>query len=126
MSDPRPRLSRLRQIAQFGLRVVEHAGRRAALALCFLLLGSLTEGISILLLVPVLQLAGPQGGSVTVQVSPSALAALLGPQLTIGLVPVLGCLVFLVLLQAMFMRFKNIYMAELLYGFINDLRIRLF
>jgi ATP-binding cassette subfamily C protein len=44
----------------------------------------------------------------------------------VGLVLVLACLVVLVFVQALFMRFKNVYMAELLYDFITRIRLSLF
>jgi ATP-binding cassette subfamily C protein len=114
-------------IAGFGRYVFRQSGLRAVWALVFLVLGSLTEGISILLLIPVLQLVGPQdGGEATVRLPTSILQGLLGPELRIGLVPVLWALVLLVLAQALFVRFRTIYMARLIYELINGLRIGLF
>jgi len=114
-------------IAGFGRYVFRQSGLRAVWALVFLVLGSLTEGISILLLIPVLQLIGPQdGGEATVRLPTWILQGLLGPELRIGLVPVLWALVLLVLAQALFARFKTIYMARLVYELVNGLRIGLF
>ena len=118
--------SQATQIGRFARYVLDQGGRRTFLALGFLVLGSLTEGISILLLVPVLQLVGSEGGETTVRLPTWILAGVLGPEVRIGLLPVLGILVLLVFGQSMFTRFKNVYMAELLYDVINRLRISLF
>lgn len=124
--QPAPELSQAKKIAGFARHVLGEAGRRrVGLALGFLTLGSLTEGISILLLIPILQMVGHDGGDVAVHV-PSFLAGLLGPEIRVGLLPILGLLVVLVLAQALFVRSKNLYMAELLYDVINRLRVSLF
>ena len=49
-------LSLFRDVAAFGAVIAQIGGRRTWTALLFLILGSLTEGISILLLVPLLPL----------------------------------------------------------------------
>src|SRR5215510_8794858 len=93
-------------IVGFGKYVLEQSGSRAFWALLFLVLGSLTEGISILLLIPVLQLIGPQGAEAIVRLPTSILAGILGAELRLNLTSVLGALVLLVLAQALFARFK--------------------
>jgi ATP-binding cassette, subfamily C, bacterial len=113
------------RIARFARFVLQQSGRRAFYALGFLLLGSLTEGLSILLLVPLLQLVGPQSQSITLGL-PGILHDALGPTVQLSLLPILVLLVALVVAQALFMRFKNVYMAELLYDLINRLRLSLF
>jgi ATP-binding cassette, subfamily C, bacterial len=113
------------RVGRFARFVLTQSGRRAYFALGFLLLGSLTEGLSILLLIPVLQLVGPESQSIALHV-PGFLQGFLGPELRLGLLPVLALLVTLVIAQALFMRFKNVYMAELLYDLINKLRLSLF
>lgn len=114
------------QIGRFARYILDQAGRRAALALVFLVLGSLTEGVSILLMVPVLHLVGEGSANLSVALPTGIFSGILGPELRLGLLPVLGFLVLLVLAQALFLRFKSIYMAELLYDVINRLRISLF
>src|SRR3569832_313667 len=118
------RLSLLRDVAGFGAMVAHVGGRRAATALAFLILGSLTEGISILLLVPLLRLIGKPDKDYAVRV-PEALHWLV-PGGTLSLATVLCLLVALVALQATFNRFKSVYMARLLYDFVNRLRMNLF
>ncbi|PBB17081.1 ABC transporter ATP-binding protein [Mesorhizobium sp. WSM4313] len=118
------RLSLLRDVAGFGAMVAHVGGRRAATALAFLILGSLTEGISILLLVPLLRLIGKPDQDYAVRV-PEALHRLV-PGGTLSLASVLSLLVALVALQAMFNRFKSVYMARLLYDFVNRVRMNLF
>ncbi|MBZ9731852.1 ABC transporter ATP-binding protein/permease [Mesorhizobium sp. CA18] len=118
------RLSLLRDVAGFGAMVAHVGGRRTATALAFLILGSLTEGISILLLVPLLRLIGKPDQDYAVRV-PEALHRLV-PGGTLSLASVLSLLVALVAVQAMFNRFKSVYMARLLYDFVNRVRMNLF
>ncbi|MBZ9768668.1 ABC transporter ATP-binding protein/permease [Mesorhizobium sp. CA6] len=118
------RLSLLRDVAGFGAMVAHVGGRRTATALAFLILGSLTEGMSILLLVPLLRLIGKPDQDYAVRV-PEALNRLV-PGGTLSLASVLSLLVALVALQAMFNRFKSVYMARLLYDFVNRVRMNLF
>jgi len=115
------------EIASFSRFIAERAGRRIFLALSFLILGSLTEGVSILLLIPLLHLVGQGGsGDYSVALPVNAFTGWLVPGSRLGLLPVLGMLVLLVVGQALFTRFKTIYMAELQYDFINRLRVELF
>ncbi|TIX22915.1 MAG: ABC transporter ATP-binding protein, partial [Mesorhizobium sp.] len=118
------RLSLLRDITGFGAMMAHVGGRRTATALTFLILGSLTEGISILLLVPLLRLIGRAEQDYAVPL-PEALHWLV-PGGTLSLATVLCLLVALVALQAIFNRFKSVYMARLLYDFVNRVRMNLF
>ncbi|MGX5802272.1 ABC transporter ATP-binding protein [Bradyrhizobium sp. Arg314] len=118
------RLSPLRDITGFGAMMAHVGGRRTATALTFLVLGSLTEGVSILLLVPLLRLIGKADQDYAVPV-PEALHRLV-PGGTLSLATVLCLLIALVALQAMFNRFKSVYMARLLYDFVNRVRMNLF
>ena len=101
-------------------------GRRTWTALLFLILGSLTEGISILLLVPLLHLVGRPEQNFAVRLPDNDLVRWLVPDGTLQLTTVLCVLVGLVALQAAFNRFKSVYMARLLFDFINRLRMNLF
>lgn len=123
---PLPALSKFREISGFGLYISHVAGRRAWMALVFLVLGSLVEGISILLLVPLLHLVGGAEQNFAIQVPDSGLIRWFVPGGSIGLPVILLMLVALVIAQACFQRFKSIYMAELLYDFVNRLRMDLF
>ncbi|TPN89771.1 ABC transporter ATP-binding protein [Mesorhizobium sp. CU2] len=118
------RLSLFRDIAGFGAMMAYVGGRRTLTALSFLILGSLTEGISILLLVPLLHLIGKADQDYAVRV-PQALQWLV-PGGTLPLAAILCLLVALVVLQAIFNRFKAVYMARLLYDFVNRVRLDLF
>ncbi|UCI07731.1 ABC transporter ATP-binding protein [Mesorhizobium sp. B1-1-8] len=120
----RLRLSLLRDVAGFGAILAHVGGRRTVTALVFLILGSLTEGLSILLLIPLLHLIGKADQDFAVRI-PDALRWLV-PGGTLPLAAVLTLLVGLVALQAMFNRFKSIYMARLLYDFVNRVRLNLF
>lgn len=106
--------------------VFQHGGRRVSLALIFLLFGGLSEGVSILLLIPLLHMAAQQGEAFVIQAPTLGLAQWLGPTIRLELTSALGLLVGMVTAQAFFNRFKNIYMAELLYDIVNGLRLSLF
>ncbi|TJV50058.1 MAG: ABC transporter ATP-binding protein [Mesorhizobium sp.] len=118
------RLSVFRDVAGFGAVMAHLGGRRTLTALVFLVLGSLTEGLSILLLIPLLHLIGNADQDFAVRV-PGALQWLV-PAGALSLATVLCLLVGLVALQAMFTRFKSLYMARLLYDFVNRVRMNLF
>ncbi|MBZ9965953.1 ABC transporter ATP-binding protein [Mesorhizobium sp. BR1-1-2] len=127
MSKPsllRPSL--FREIAGFGAVIAQIGGRRAWTALLFLIMGSLTEGISILLLVPLLQLVGRSGQDFAIRLPDNGFVRWLVPDGTLKLTTMLCMLVALVALQAAFNRFKSVYMARLLFDFINRLRMNLF
>lgn len=120
--ERRPALAGMLQLARafFGF-----AGRRGLLALGFLVLGGLAEGVSILLLVPILQMAASNGGNYAIALpfdDPTGLLA--GGMAPLWLV--LSLLVCLVAVQAAFNRLKSVYMARLLERFVSGLRIGLF
>ncbi|MEW6629425.1 MAG: ABC transporter ATP-binding protein [Pseudomonadota bacterium] len=118
------RLPLLRDVAGFGAVMAHIGGRRTVTALVFLILGSLTEGISILLLIPLLHLIDKADQDFAIRI-PDALRWLV-PGGTVSLAAVLCLLVALVALQAVFNRFKSIYMARLLYDFVNRVRMNFF
>lgn len=120
------RLSLFRDIAAFGAVIAQIGGRRTWTALLFLILGSLTEGISILLLVPLLHLVGRADQDFAVRLPNNDFVRWLVPGGTLQLTTVLCALVGLVAVQAAFNRFKSVYMARLLFDFINRLRMNLF
>ena len=101
-------------------------GHRSLLALVFLILGSLSEGVSVLLLVPILQLLGPDRATVAIGVPTSSLRQLFGSQLRIGLFTALLIMVVAVTLRAVFMQRKNVYLADLIYKIVNNLRTSVF
>ena len=86
-------------------------GRRTLTALLFLILGSLTEGVSILLLVPLLHLVGKPEQNFAVKLPDSDWVRWLAPDGTLQLTTVLCLLVGLVALQAAFNRYKSVYMG---------------
>ncbi|MGX5841778.1 ABC transporter ATP-binding protein [Mesorhizobium sp. ArgA1] len=120
------RFSFYRDVAGFGAAMARIGGRRTLTALLFLILGSLTEGISILLLVPLLHLVGRPEQDFAVRLPDHDFVRWLAPDGTLQLTTVLCLLVGLVALQAAFNRYKSVYMARLLLDFINRLRMNLF
>ncbi|TPK11959.1 ABC transporter ATP-binding protein [Mesorhizobium sp. B2-5-9] len=119
-------LSLFRDVAAFGAVIARIGGRRTWTALLFLILGSLTEGVSILLLVPLLHLVGRADQDFAVRLPNIEFVRWLVPGGTLQLTTVLCALVGLVAVQAAFNRFKSVYMARLLFDFINRLRMNLF
>ena len=116
---------------RFARFVFQQSGRSMWLALTFLILGGATEGASILLLIPVLQLLDPKAGAAGAALGglpklpfPEAQAWMADHHF--GIVPLLAAYAVLVMAQAGFSGFKNIYMADTLYGFINRMRLDLF
>ena len=90
------------------------SGLRFAFALTLLVLGGLTEGVSILLVIPLLSLAeeGAPAGMPMPDWAPDGL--------TIGLGAALMGLVALIALHGVFTRAKNIYLADLLFDLLNS------
>lgn len=105
--------------------VLRETEGKAALALAFLLLGSLTESISILLLIPLLQLIGPGAGAVD-----SLHVPVVGQLRDLGirfeLVPLLIFFVALTTVQALFSRFRALYMTATMQVAIDKVRMDLF
>jgi ATP-binding cassette subfamily C protein len=113
-------------ILRFARFFVDQARGRAAVALFFLIMGSLSEGLSFLLLVPVLRLIGPDSQALDLAV-PSLLQNVgLPATLHLTLIEVLAALVTVVTLQALFMRAKTLYMSSLSMEAVNGVRMRLF
>ncbi len=113
------------RVFDFGRFVFRTSGRRAWPAAFFLALGSLTEGLSILLLVPLLALLAPGTATVTIPL-PDLLSSGGAAPLRIGLPMALAALTGVVTLQALLMRAKTIYMADLLVDVVDKVRLDLF
>jgi len=109
-------------LIRFVRYVAASTGRRFTIALSLLVLGGLTEGISILLVIPLLSLAGKEAGAGGALPLPDWVPG----QLTVSLRMALAGLVGLIALQGLFTRSKNIYLADLLFDLLNRLRLELF
>ncbi|MCM0000788.1 MAG: ABC transporter ATP-binding protein/permease [Erythrobacter sp.] len=107
-------------IAEFVRFVAAASGPRFAIALALLVLGGLTEGVSILLVIPLLSLASGDAAAGL------PLPDLVPGGLTLSLPLALAGLVALVALHGLFTRAKNIYLADLLFTLLNRLRLDLF
>lgn len=106
--------------------IAEGGTRRTVFGIALLIFGSLTEGISILLLVPLLQQIGPDRESIAIPVPTSGLAMIFGTHVYIALPAILAAVVALVLARAIFIRFSNLFLSALLYDVINEVRLGLF
>jgi ATP-binding cassette subfamily C protein len=113
-------------VGAFARFVLGASDRKAGPAAAFLILGSLTEGLSILLLVPLLTLLGPGATSVAVPIPAMLAGGQAGTSVQIGLTTALVALSLVVTLQALLMRAKTIYMADLLVEVVDRLRVDLF
>ncbi|WP_052247712.1 ABC transporter ATP-binding protein [Brevundimonas nasdae] len=112
-------------VLSFARYVLGASERRAGPAALFLILGSLTEGLSILLLVPLLTLLGPGATSVAIPI-PELLTGRPGVTVGMGLATALILLTSVITAQALLMRAKTLYMADLLVEVVDRLRINLF
>lgn len=113
------------RLRDYGAFVLKRTGARAYGAIGLLLIGSLLEGASILMLAPILQLSASGGRTVELH-PPAMIASLTGPVLQLSLLTALGMLVALIAAQALSSRLKSIFMGEMLYDFINTVRVELF
>ncbi|WP_210163127.1 ABC transporter ATP-binding protein [Salinarimonas rosea] len=101
-------------------------GAKIWVALVFLVLGTLSEGASILLLLPILHLvesSRAQGGVYLSELAPDGIDL---PAVAVGLEAMLAALVVLVALQVWFNRRKAAYFSDLLQAFSNGIRTDLF
>ncbi|MFC0304445.1 ABC transporter ATP-binding protein [Rhizorhabdus histidinilytica] len=112
-------------IADFAGFVLRRSGGRGMMALVLLLLGSLSEGVSILLLIPLLQFAGGAGGGVPMAGLP-LVGHLFDPATRLSLVPLLGCFLAFVTAQAVLTRFKAVHVARMMQLCVDAIRLRLF
>ncbi len=101
-------------------------GTRLWWALGFLVLGSLSEGLSVVMLLPILQLANADSGSAALDLAGRSIAGLPLPQVSLGLEALLAALVVLVILQALFNRAKAVYLSDVLQDFSISTRAGLF
>lgn len=113
-----------RRIARFGRFVIVHTRGQAVLSLVFLLFSSVTESLSILMLIPLLHLIGP-GGAGDISGIP-ILRSLpdLGIRFELG--PLLIAFIALVIAQSLFARFKTLYMTETMQLSVDRIRMQLF
>lgn len=108
-------------VGDFLAFLVKRGRHRFAFALGLLVLGGLTEGVSILMVIPLLSIIdGESGGSfVLPEWLPFGGAS-------VSLAAALAALVGLIALHGLFTRSKNIYLADLLFDLLNQLRLDLF
>ena len=110
----------LREAFTFAHYLIARTRWRGAWALALLVLAGLAEGVSLLLLAPLLQLMQTQGGDLSLSLPGGAGAVRL------GLATLLVGFCLLVIVQALVTRTKNIVLARVLYTVVNDARKDLF
>ncbi|MET0528122.1 MAG: ABC transporter ATP-binding protein [Microvirga sp.] len=110
----------------FTLYAWSHLRRQLGGVLVLMLFASLTEGVSLLLLVPILKLINPTHPSAHLAVPTGRLAPLLGSPLMLSLGAVLIVFVLAITLRALLTRHKDIATAAFLYDLVNQLRDELF
>lgn len=100
---------------------------KLALGLFLLVLGSLTEGLSLLMLLPILQILSTVGdGPPVIDLTGRAVAGIALPAVSLHLYTLLMLLVGLAVVQALFNRMRSVFMSDLLFNFTNVTRSRLF
>jgi ATP-binding cassette subfamily C protein len=99
---------------------------RAIFAASLLVMGSLVEGLSIALLLPLFHFIGLNGHSTLLVLPMGALAPVLGETVTIDLWVLLTLYCGLIALVALFTKFKSYYVASLFSEVINQIRVDLF
>lgn len=102
------------------------SGRPASVAMALLILASLTEGASLLLLLPILKLIDSVSANVAIPMPPGFLAEQFGSQVEVGLGLIMFCFVAVITLRAILMRLKEIQSTAVTLDFINGLRNDLF
>ena len=110
----------------FALYAWSHLRRQLSGVLVLMLLASLTEGVSLLLLLPILKLINPAHPSSSLAVPTGKLVPLLDSPLLLSLGTVLTAFVLAIVLRALLMRYKDISTAAFLYDLVNQLRDELF
>jgi ATP-binding cassette subfamily C protein len=110
----------------FTLYAWAYLPRQLSGVLVLLVLASLTEGVSLLLLVPILKLINPTQPLARLPVPTGRLAPWLGSPLMLSLTVVLIVFVLAIVLRAVLMRYKDIANAAFLYDLVNQLRDDLF
>jgi ATP-binding cassette subfamily C protein len=111
---------------EFARYMLARSGRKVASALSLLIAGSMLEGISILMLIPILRFAGSREQNFDLQLPDLEVVRLLVPSGTISFAAALAFVVVLVALQAVFNRYKSVYLSRLLDEFVNGLGLDLF
>lgn len=120
-------LNRAASVLEFTCFIYSRAKRALLSALVLLLIVSLTEGLSLLLIVPVIGLLKPGQAALNIKV-PAAVRLLLHVPSTlhIELTTVLAVFVVLVVARAFAVRAKDLQVTAVLYRIVNDLRTQLF
>ncbi len=120
---PRYSLSEVRAL----LASMAQIGRgRLMLALAMLALASVTEGASILLLLPILQIMDQGQGGTAIDLAGRQIAGFDLPAVTLSLYVLLGILVALAVLQGLFNWARSVFLSDILHEFTNRVRARLF
>ena len=107
--------------------IASHGGAPLVRAILFLIVVSATEGLSVVLILPVISLAAPGRTALSLHL-PSAVSRSLDlpGQVQVDLRLALGCFILLIAVRALAVRAKDIEITRVLYRIINRLRIELF
>ncbi|WP_292291042.1 ABC transporter ATP-binding protein [Marivita sp.] len=124
-ADPYSEETSKGELSSFLRYLSRKSGRRGLWALALQLAGSLTEGVSVLLLVPILTLVNRTESNPTVTLPDGDGIGVITRGAEVGLPLALTALVVVVILMALFNRLRMIFTADLVYELLNDLRLDL-
>lgn len=117
----------LQPVLDLGHKLFSRSRGETVVVLCLSFLASITEGVSVLLVLPLLRLVGRSGTSAMLNVPTGFLPGRLGHyHVQIGLAQILVILVAATTLRAALGRAKDIRSTALMYDFVNALRNELF
>jgi ATP-binding cassette subfamily C protein len=106
--------------------LVKRSPRELAIAISLLFAATLSEGLSALLLIPVVRLFSSHSRVAVVSVKNNIASRLVGTSVSIPLEHILLAFVALIAIRALLIRFKDIYLNGYMYDFLNGLRRDLF
>lgn len=118
--------ARTLSIYEFARAVHKRTGGRGLVVLALAIFSSLTEGISLLLLIPIISVLGPQGESSATSFSSGLLGAAFDRAQALPLEGILAGFVGIIALRAMLTRWKDIQVNALLHDYVHGLQSSLF
>ncbi len=111
---------------KYAAALARYSGRRGAGAVALLMLTGLTEGVGLLVLLPLLGLIGLASGAGGGRIAEIFGGLFTGLGLPLTLPAVLGLFVAIVTLRAVLVRWRDVVITEIRLGFVDHLRVGLY